>query len=417
MPVRAATMCGALVMDSMPPATTMLAEPALIRSCPSMIAFMPEPHTLLMVVQPVETGRPAPSAAWRAGAWPRFAGSTQPMKTSETSVGAIPDCCNAARMVVAPSVGVGTPVNWPRKEPIAVRLAPTITTESDIGNSGWIGELPDYAPDVAVRQRSRPDRIAAVRACPYDRAGEANHSSAGEQVVETFRRIQGGGRNGIVALLLLSLGACGGGGGNSNVRPSSTPPPPPPPPPSTPQPPLDAQLAITNTYAAHNAGYTGKGVTIGVVDSGIMRGNPTVAGRVLQELIYVDPTQNNTSVDDVVGHGTWVSEIAAGTSFGQFAGGIAPGANLVSARIISDNAPDDNGSTPPTTVTTTDAQFFQQVNTDLINSGVNVMNNSWEGITWDTSDTSVNQAFDAAYSPFINQHGGLVVLAAGNDSN
>ncbi|HET6907397.1 MAG TPA: S8 family serine peptidase, partial [Rhodanobacteraceae bacterium] len=234
--------------------------------------------------------------------------------------------------------------------------------------------------------------------------------------METFRRIQGGGRNGIVALLLLSLGACGGGGGNSNVRPSSTPPPPPPPPPSTPQPPLDAQLAITNTYTAHNAGYTGKGVTIGVVDSGIMRSNPTVAGRVLQELIYVDPTQNNTSVDDVVGHGTWVSEIAAGTSFGQFAGGIAPGANLVSARIISDNAPDDNGSTPPATVTVSDAQFFQQVNNDLISAGVKVMNNSWGGITWDTTNASVNQAFDAAYSPFVNQNGGLVVFAAGNDS-
>src|SRR5690348_14529564 len=104
-----------------------------------MIAFMPEPHTLLTVVQPVETGRPAPSEAWRAGACPRLAGNTQPMKTSDTSAGAIPDCCNAARMAVAPSVVVGTPVNWPRKEPIAVRLAPTITTESDMRSSGYRG--------------------------------------------------------------------------------------------------------------------------------------------------------------------------------------------------------------------------------------------------------------------------------------
>ncbi|HET7223441.1 MAG TPA: S8 family serine peptidase, partial [Rhodanobacteraceae bacterium] len=158
-----------------------------------------------------------------------------------------------------------------------------------------------------------------------------------------------------LGLLAGTLSACGGGGSGA-VRTTPASPPPPPPPPSastTPQPPIDAQLSITNTYAAHDAGYTGKGVTIGVVDSGIMRSNPTVAGRVLQELIYVDPTQNNTKIDDVVGHGTWVSEIAAGTSFDQFPGGIAPGANPVSARIISDNAPDDNGSTPPTTVTTT----------------------------------------------------------------
>ncbi|BFI96643.1 MAG: autotransporter serine protease [Rhodanobacter sp.] len=216
----------------------------------------------------------------------------------------------------------------------------------------------------------------------------------------------------------LALSACGGGGGTkptstassgsggSNPPSSST----------VPQPPVDAQLSLTNTYAAHAAGYTGAGVTIGVVDTGIMATNPAVAGRVLQEQIYVDPSTNNTKIDDVVGHGTWVSEIAAGAPFAGFPGGIAPGADLVSARIIDDNAGDDNGSTPPSTVTVTDAQFFGQVNAGLISAGVKVMNNSWGGITWDTTDTSVNQAFDQAYSPFVNQQGGLVVFAAGNDS-
>ena len=50
-----------------------------------MMAFMPEPHILLMVVVGTPFGMPAPSAAWRAGAWPRPAGSTQPMMTSWTS--------------------------------------------------------------------------------------------------------------------------------------------------------------------------------------------------------------------------------------------------------------------------------------------------------------------------------------------
>jgi autotransporter-associated beta strand protein len=217
----------------------------------------------------------------------------------------------------------------------------------------------------------------------------------------------------VLVLLAGALSACGGGGGAVRASSSSTPPPSNP---STPQPPIDAQLSITNTYAAHEDGYTGQGVTIGFVDSGIMPNNPTVAGRVVQEYIDVDPSTNNTSIPDVIGHGTWVSEIAAGTSFDQFPGGIAPGADLVSARIIDDSAPDDNGSTPPSTVTASDAEFFGQVNQQLISSGVNVMNNSWGGITWDTSDTSVNQAFDAAYSPFINDYNGLVVFAAGNDS-
>ena len=216
--------------------------------------------------------------------------------------------------------------------------------------------------------------------------------------------------------MALGLSACGGGG---NVRPTPplTTPASPPPATSTSPPPVDAQLAITHANAAHSQGYTGAGVTIGVVDSGIMRNHPTLAGRVRQELIYVDTATNNTAIDDVVGHGTWVSEIAAGQPFGQFAGGLAPGADLVSARIISDVEPKDDGSGQGNAVTAADADFFAQtLNPALVNAGVQVMNNSWGGIYWDTTNASINQAFAQAYEPFVVQHGGLVVFAAGNDS-
>src|ERR1700682_6135747 len=53
-------------MLSMPPDTTISAEPALMMSCASMVAFMPEPQTLLMVVAPVASGSLAPRAAARA---------------------------------------------------------------------------------------------------------------------------------------------------------------------------------------------------------------------------------------------------------------------------------------------------------------------------------------------------------------
>ena len=55
-------------MLSMPPDSTIEAEPALMMSWASMVAFMPEPQTLLMVVAPVASGSLAPRAAWRAGA-------------------------------------------------------------------------------------------------------------------------------------------------------------------------------------------------------------------------------------------------------------------------------------------------------------------------------------------------------------
>ncbi|HEX7816688.1 S8 family serine peptidase [Dyella sp.] len=229
-------------------------------------------------------------------------------------------------------------------------------------------------------------------------------------------------RAAVVIAMALSLGACGGGGGgNGNTRPSAPPaappaPPPAPPPAAPPPPPIDAQLSLTHADQALAMGLTGQNVTIGVVDTGVMANHPSLQGRVTQELIYVDPSTNNTSIDDVVGHGTWVSEVAAGKPFGQFVGGIAPGANIVSARIIQDKEPTDDGSGQGNRVSAADAQFFGYVNQDLMNAHVNIINNSWGGLYWDASDTVTTQAFDTAYSPFINQYGGLVVFAAGNDS-
>jgi hypothetical protein len=48
-------------------------------------------------------------------------------------------------------------------------------------------------------------------------------------------------------------------------------------------------------------------------------------------------------VDDVVGMAP-VASLAAGAPVGTWPGGIAPGAQIVSARIISDKPPTDDGS-------------------------------------------------------------------------
>ena len=59
---------GVFVMLSRPPATVTALLPASSPSCASIAAFMPEPHILLTVVHHADSGTPAPSAAWRAGA-------------------------------------------------------------------------------------------------------------------------------------------------------------------------------------------------------------------------------------------------------------------------------------------------------------------------------------------------------------
>src|SRR5437868_10014445 len=104
-------MCGALVMDSMPPATTMVELPEESESKAIIAAFIAEPHILFTVVDGVDLSRPAFIAAWRAGAWPWPAESTQPKITSSTSLGFTPACSTAALMAVAPSSDADTELN------------------------------------------------------------------------------------------------------------------------------------------------------------------------------------------------------------------------------------------------------------------------------------------------------------------
>ena len=77
-----------MLMLSMPPATTTSASPRRIWAAPRATAARPLPQTLLTVRAGTEGGRPAPIAAWRAGAMPSPAGRTQPMMTFSTASGA-----------------------------------------------------------------------------------------------------------------------------------------------------------------------------------------------------------------------------------------------------------------------------------------------------------------------------------------
>ena len=81
---------GALLMLSMPPPTTVAALPARIKSVASMVAFIPEPQTLLIVVAPRLSGSSAWRIACRAGACLSPALTTLPMITSSISAASTP---------------------------------------------------------------------------------------------------------------------------------------------------------------------------------------------------------------------------------------------------------------------------------------------------------------------------------------
>ncbi|MCY1221751.1 hypothetical protein D9M72_338200 [compost metagenome] len=120
--------CGAALMFSWPPATTISASPAAMALAASITAFRPEPQTLLMVIAGTMAGRPALIDAWRAGFWPEPAASTWPMMTSLTCSGLMPARSSAALMTTAPSSGAGILASDPPNLPTAVRAAETMTT-------------------------------------------------------------------------------------------------------------------------------------------------------------------------------------------------------------------------------------------------------------------------------------------------
>ena len=119
-------------MLSMPPATMTSALPAASMSCANIMVRMPEPHILLIVTAPAESGRPARRRAWRAGAWPWPAIRQLPISTSSTASPGTPARSTAALMATAPSSQAARPARSPSRPPMGVRAAETMTMGSDM---------------------------------------------------------------------------------------------------------------------------------------------------------------------------------------------------------------------------------------------------------------------------------------------
>ncbi|WP_107079887.1 type VII secretion-associated serine protease mycosin, partial [Micromonospora sp. MH33] len=77
---------------------------------------------------------------------------------------------------------------------------------------------------------------------------------------------------------------------------------------------------------------TGAGVVVAVVDSGVDRSHPQLAGRVLDGVDFLDPGGDGTR--DCAGHGTGVASIiAAAPRPGVAFRGLAPGARILPVRV------------------------------------------------------------------------------------
>ena len=146
-------------------------------------------------------------------------------------------------------------------------------------------------------------------------------------------------------------------------------------------------VTVGSTYA-WNEGYTGSGVKVAVLDTGVSgNSDVTVAGN----YEFCDST---TSTADAVGHGTHVAGIIGAKKTGTDGIGIAPDATLYNIKVL-----DDSGSG-------TDAQIMQGIR-KAIELDVDLINMSLGGIGYNPIfQTVVDEAYNAGIAIFVS---------AGND--
>lgn len=104
-------------------------------------------------------------------------------------------------------------------------------------------------------------------------------------------------------------------------------------------------LAIVNADKVWNhLGVDGRGVTVGIIDTGIFADHPDLAGKVLK---FKDFTKDNSGQEvkpyDDQGHGTHCAGTICGGAFSGIAIGMAPGAKLVVGKSFDSSGSGDDG--------------------------------------------------------------------------
>ncbi|AXG81990.1 1,4-dihydropyridine esterase [Streptomyces paludis] len=158
---------------------------------------------------------------------------------------------------------------------------------------------------------------------------------------------------------------------------------------------LDKSGAQIGTGSAYQAGYTGVGVKVAVLDTGVDQTHPDLAG---VSIARKDFSGSGNTVDHH-GHGTHVASTIAGS--GAKSGwkyfGVAPGAKIIDAKVI-----DDSGEGSESGIIA-GMQW-------AVDQGAKIANMSIGGV-----DTPGTDPLEAAVKKLSAEHDILFVVAAGNE--
>ncbi|MFE5395505.1 S8 family serine peptidase [Streptomyces sp. NPDC056568] len=163
---------------------------------------------------------------------------------------------------------------------------------------------------------------------------------------------------------------------------------------------VTAAMAESNaqigTPEAWQAGLTGKGVTVAVLDSGVDADHPDLAGRVAQSRSFIAGQE----VADRHGHGTHVASTVGGSGAASDGAerGVAPGATLAVGKVL-----DDSGSGSESEIIAGMEWAARDVDADIVSMSL--------GST-EASDGTDPMA--EAVNTLSRETGALFVIAAGN---
>ena len=153
------------------------------------------------------------------------------------------------------------------------------------------------------------------------------------------------------------------------------------------------KLQSLDLDAVHAAGYTGQGVTVGVIDTGINPNHEQFGDRVLTAMSY-NSLEDSAYVDDTDGHGTHVASLVAGATTG-----VAPEANLMIVKTVADGE---------------DSAYHEEILRGLkytAENGANVVNMSFDNLGIYTDDDPSNAAWEA-----VDANDVVAVISGGNNA-
>ncbi|MER7244257.1 S8 family peptidase [Kribbella sp. NPDC000426] len=158
---------------------------------------------------------------------------------------------------------------------------------------------------------------------------------------------------------------------------------------------LDQSVPQIGAPTAWQAGYTGKGIPVAVLDTGIDKSHPDLATQVVGEKNFTDAPDG-----DHFGHGTHVASTIAGTaaaSNGKYKG-VAPDARLYDGKVC-----DDFGSCPDSAILAGMEWAATEVKAKVVN------------LSLGGTDTPGIDPLEEAVNRLTAETGTLFVIAAGND--